>query len=200
MVAKASNTASGKEDDRQSGRGTGISTPPKQPPPSTAQSFHDRQNGSPIPSQPETPAPFPVLTAELDRLQFERTTALAKSSETDDDRALRRIHAEEMASSLRDDKLLNLVTGPQLRRGNSFQGEYAGVEGGGPTHALTQENVQRLAKEGELAYPRSQEDRSSVAMEPPSRSESITGAPMRPVLNDRFRESDTTVTPHLMRY
>ncbi|KAF2736663.1 hypothetical protein EJ04DRAFT_432537 [Polyplosphaeria fusca] len=194
--AKTLYATSGKVDDQRGG--TGISTPPKQPPPTAAQSSNDRRGGYPFSTKTETPAQSPVLTAELDRLQFERTTALAKSSESSDDRALRRFQAEEMASSLRDDKLLSLVSGPQIHRGKSYQGEHAGGEEGGPTHALTQENVQRLTQEGEVVHGRPQDDKSSIVVLPSS-SNGRTEQPARPVLSDRFRESDMTVTPRLTR-
>ncbi|PSN63467.1 hypothetical protein BS50DRAFT_679732 [Corynespora cassiicola Philippines] len=134
-------SASGKDQDLRGG--TSTPAPAKARPSATAQKHSDQRQISHAPVASETPAPLPALTAELDRLHFESNAALAKSSETDGERALRRIEAEEMATSLRDDKLLSLTgpSPPPVHRHNSYQG----VEG--PTHALTSENVQKLARE-----------------------------------------------------
>lgn len=114
----------------------------------SAQNLHDQRPMSQFPVLPETPAPaYPALTADelVDRLHWQRDTALAKSSETSGDRAWRRIHAEEMASSLRDDKLLALTGTPRVHRRSSASYQ-------GPQDArqlpLTAENMQRLEKEG----------------------------------------------------
>jgi hypothetical protein len=66
---------------------------------------HPQATGSPV--EPETTAQ--ALTAQLDRLHFENDAALARSSESDGDRAMRRIQAEERDTMLRNDKLLSLT-------------------------------------------------------------------------------------------
>lgn len=91
------------------------------PPSNTNVRGKDRPHnaGSPgAPREPETTAH--ALTAQLDRLHFESDAAFAKSSESNGDRAMRRIHAEERDTMLRDDKLLAL-TGPPMSRHNSHQ-------------------------------------------------------------------------------
>ncbi|KAH8732934.1 putative histidine kinase HHK6p, partial [Phaeosphaeriaceae sp. PMI808] len=95
----------------------------------------DRPQGSGLPEH-ETPAQ--ALTAQLDRLHFESDAALARSSESDGDRAMRRIHAEERDTMLRDDKLLSL-TGHDLPCHDSHQGRKA--ESSMP---LTEENIEKL--------------------------------------------------------
>jgi hypothetical protein len=92
-----------------------------------------RAAGSPV--GPETTAH--ALTAELDRLHFEHDAALKRSSESDGDRAIRRIHAEERDTMLRNDKLLSL-TG--LHDGH--QSEEAE-----PCMPLTEENIEKLVHE-----------------------------------------------------
>ncbi|KAH4611392.1 hypothetical protein HBI56_094140 [Parastagonospora nodorum] len=91
--------------------------------------------GSPV--EPETTAH--ALTAQLDRLHFENDTALARSCETDGDRALRRIQAEERDTMLRDDKLLSL-TGPDLLRHDNLQS----VKDAEAPMPLTEENIEKL--------------------------------------------------------
>ncbi|KAH7123854.1 putative histidine kinase HHK6p [Dendryphion nanum] len=157
----------------------------------------------------ETAAQYPALTAELDRLHFESNAALAKSSETDGDRVLRRIHAEEMASSSRDEKLLAMSgRWEQVHRHHNGSVKEIG------THALTQENIQKFTHDQEgidggiggdsIQYrnPRNQQFSSSIANEPRSRSLSAAtrtreeGLSSRPSLTDmRYRESERTVTP-----
>lgn len=162
---------------------------PKPDPGTNAQKFNDQQQISQLPVNSETTAQFPALTAELDRLHFQSNAVAAKSSESDGDRALRRIHAEEMASSLRDDKLLSL-TGLQTHRSHSYQGP-------GPTHALTQENLEKqLAheREGEPAHLRRSNSSEGVTR---SRSERGGNSPSsRPtaLVDGQFRDSERTVT------
>lgn len=167
--------------------------PSKDNPSATAQKHHDQPQIFQLAAKSETTAPNPAWTAELDRLHFESNAALAKSSESDETRTLRRIEAEELASNLRDDKLLSLTGGSQIHRHDSYQAA------GGPTHALTQENMQKLAHEQDAEpaphrKPREQDASSGVALESQSRSRSA----QRPSLTDaRWRESERTVTPQL---
>jgi hypothetical protein len=151
------------------------------------QSLEDQQQIAQLPVKSETSVQAPKsLTAELDRLHFQSNTIAVKSSESDSDRALRRQQAEEMASSLRDDKLLSL-TGLQVHRNHSFQGE-------GPSHALTQENLERqLACDAEpTGHPRRSSSSDAV---PQTRSERGDLSSARPPLEGgRFRDSERTVT------
>lgn len=172
----------------------GASTAPSTAIPSAiSESLNDQRQISELPVAPETTAQFPSLTAELDRLHFESNTALAKSSETAGDRAMRRIHAEEMASSLRDDKLLSL-TGPQVHRHGSYQGPKADSQ-----LPLTQENMQRLEQEAEPVLPpksRDTDEQLSTGIGAHGRSESgARELTARPLLTDvRMGESEQTVT------
>ncbi|KAF2468202.1 uncharacterized protein BDR25DRAFT_58603 [Lindgomyces ingoldianus] len=178
-----------------------ASTPTKDKPNTPARPSNDQQQIFQHPTAPETVAQYPALTADLDRLHFESNAALAKTEETDGDRALRRIEAEEMASNLRDDKLLSWAGPPRIHRHHNYQGA------GGPTHELTQENMQKFTheREGEPTHPRRAREHdanSSVAMEPRSRSESRArdSPSLRPSLSDvRLRESERTVTPRIMK-
>jgi YesN/AraC family two-component response regulator len=158
---------------------------------SASAQLNDRPQISQLPVESETTVQDPALT-ELDRLHFENDTALAKSTETDGDRALRRIHAEEMASNLRDDKLLSL-TGPELHRHGSYQEEESQLP-------LTQENMQKLENAADPDLPsksRQPDGDSSVALEPSSRTQSMTreSSIARPSLSDlRMCDSEQTVT------
>ncbi|KAF2682689.1 putative histidine kinase group protein-like protein [Lentithecium fluviatile CBS 122367] len=149
---------------------------------------HDQPHIPQLPVESETTAPD-----LLDRLHFESDTALTLSNETDGDRALRRIHAEEMASSLRDDKLLSL-TGPEIHRHGSYQDVQDKSQ-----LPLTQENMQKLENEADpelSSKSREPDEDSSVAMEPRSRSQSIRDPTIaRPSLTElRLRDSEQTVT------
>ncbi|KAF2118368.1 putative histidine kinase HHK6p [Lophiotrema nucula] len=182
-----------------SGKGDQHGTAPSAPsthPGAKARKLNDQPQISEVSVKSETTAPSPALTAELDRLHFESKATLAKSTETDVDRALRRIQAEEKASSLRDDKLMSL-SGSEAHRHPNFQG---GEEG--PTHALTLENIQKFVheQEAEPTHPHSTHEPdqfSSIALEPRSRSDSRTGDP-RPSPAGH-RDSERTVTPRLLR-
>lgn len=159
----------------------------------------DQSQISHAPVISETTAPDPSLTAELDRLHYESNAALAKSSETADDRAMRRIHAEEKASSLRDDKLLSL-TGTKGNAQGSYQGKQQSQL------PLTQENMQKLEQEVEPAVsrqPRELEEQSSgdMAVEPQSRSHSTTrvSSTVRPSLKAAQMDSEQTIRSNGMR-
>ena len=166
-------------------------------PSATADVLKDQQQIAQLSANSETPAQSPVLTAEpdtsernmaeLDRLRFQSNAIAVKSSESNSDRAFRRIEAEEMASSLRNEKLLSLA-GRQARS-HSYQGSPA-------THALTQENLEKqLAYEGEtMDCQRS----SSNGAEPPSLQAPSIGANSaltRPgsLIDGRF-DSERTIT------
>ncbi|KAI4925975.1 uncharacterized protein J4E92_006712 [Alternaria infectoria] len=84
-----------------------------------------------------------ALTAELDRLHYQSDAAFTRSNENEGERAMRRIHAEERDTKLRDEKLLSLV-GPQLIRHNSSQGPH-----NEPSMPLTEANIEKLAHEQE---------------------------------------------------
>ncbi|KAF2132795.1 putative histidine kinase HHK6p [Dothidotthia symphoricarpi CBS 119687] len=142
-----------------------------------------------------------TFDAQLDRLHFQNDKAFANSSEDEGDRAMRRIHAEERDTKLRDDKLISL-TGPQLNHRGRSQGQE--VE---PSMPLTEENIGRLAHEQDedaaLLHESSREvDASSNVV---NHSQSLIdgkGAHLsaRPSLPaNRVRDSELTVTGHLSR-
>jgi CheY-like chemotaxis protein len=154
---------------------------------------HRPQNaGSPV--EPETTAQ--ALTTKLDRLNFENDAALARSSESDGDRAMRRIQAEERDTMLRDDKLLSL-TGPDMIRHKSHQ-DTREAESSMP---LTEENIEKLVhgQDG---------DSSSGVRKQPSDADSNIVNPTDSVINNRLakvlsqpslsdkrqRDSEQTVT------
>jgi hypothetical protein len=171
-------------------RGLSTSAPSSKSRISATPQLNDRPKISQLPVEPETTVQEAVLTV-LDRLHFESDAALAKSTETNGDRALRRIHAEEMASSLRDDKLLSL-TGPQVHRHGNYQEAQSQLP-------LTQENVQKLENEADpdVTNENRQPDAYSTGIEPASRTQSMSrDSPIaRPSLTAlRMRESEQTVT------
>jgi hypothetical protein len=142
--------------------------------------------GSPV--EPETTAR--ALTAELDRLHFVRDAALKRLSESDGDRAIRRIHAEERDTMLRNDKLLSL-TGPH----DGHQSEES--ESCMP---LTEENIEKFVHEQHdedlnALHNQSSDKDSNVVNQPDSTTDSgLTSTAPRPSLRQtRFRESEQTV-------
>lgn len=191
-------SVSGTVEDRQS-----TSTPAKESLSTDPQAVNDQPQIFQLPVEDETAARSPpALTAELDRLHFHSNAALAKSSETNGDRALRRIQAEELSQTLRDDKLLSWTDSPRDHHHSHYQ------EKGGPTHALTQENMEKLAHEQDPVHPRKAREHekdtsSSVAIEPHSRrseSRARDTPSLRPSLSEaRLRESERTVTAQSMR-
>jgi hypothetical protein len=157
-------------------------------------SAKDRSQITSQPDRPETTAS--ALTAQLDRLHYQSDAAFARTSENEADRAMRRIHAEERDTKLRDDKLLSL-TGPQLHRHGTAQGRESE-----PTMPLTEENMERFAhaQDGDVVPQRpteSPEAASDVVNHPHSRTQSrVEQLVPRPSLAEsRLRESQQTITP-----
>ncbi|KAL5121232.1 hypothetical protein ACEQ8H_000700 [Pleosporales sp. CAS-2024a] len=107
-----------------------------------------RQLTDPPPAGAETTAQ--ALTTQLDRLHFETDAALARSSESNGDRAMRRIQAEERDTMLRDDKLLSLTGPDTVRHGDRPVSSHAERLMLMP---LTEENIERLAHEQDTAVP-----------------------------------------------
>jgi hypothetical protein len=146
---------------------------------STAKTHRPQNAGSPV--GPETTAQ--ALTTKLDRLHFENDAALARSSESDGDRAM-----------LRDDKLLSL-TGPDMTRQKSQQ-DTREAESLMP---LTEENIEKLAHEqdGDSNGERksSSEDDSKIANQTDSIiNNRLVKVSSRPTLSEkRFRNSEQTV-------
>lgn len=183
----AKGSLSGNAED-QHGRAS-APAPFKTHPSASSARVTDHSQISQHPASSETPAQDPSLTAELDRLHY--SAALAKSSETADDRAMRRIHAEEKASSLRDDKLLSL-TGT----GGHAQGLYQENE---PSQLpLTQENMQKLEQEADPAVSRRPRDLDRHSNVDQARSDSVRrtnrSGSTRPSLQAARMESEQTVT------
>jgi hypothetical protein len=160
--------------------------------PDPAEEHRPRNAGASV--RPETTAQ--ALTTKLDRLNFENDAALTRSSESDGDRVMRRIHAEERDTMLRDDKLLSL-TGPDLIRHKSNQ-DIREAESSMP---LTEENIEKLVhgQEGDSNGVRKHSfDAGSNTVNP---NDSVTNnsrlAEMlsRPSLSEqRQRDSEQTVT------
>ena len=174
------------DDDRRGGATTSASSSTE------SLSGKDRPQIAGLPVEPETTAQVAhALTARLDRLHFQNNAAIARSSESDGDRAMRRIYAEERDTMLRDDKLLSL-TGPDLLRHNSHQARDAE-----PSMPLTEENIEKLVHEqdGDSNAPRTptSDGDSNTVNQPQSTSESRLGT--RPSLTEaRLRESEQTIT------
>jgi CheY-like chemotaxis protein len=99
----------------------------------------------------EVAANLHKVSGKLGWMQYERDAALARSSETANESQIRRDQAEEMASTLRDAKLLAVTsTDPRSTSPKPLDQAYleAALERKGqPTHALTRENIGKLATE-----------------------------------------------------
>jgi hypothetical protein len=142
--------------------------------------------GSPVGSETTAHA----LTAELDRLHFEHDAALKRSSESDGDRAMRRIYAEERDTMLRNDKLLSLTGLHDSHRGQDAE----------PSMPLTEENIEKLVHEqqdGEVTvlHNHSSDKDSNNVNQPDSTTNSrFTSVNVRPSLREtRLRESEQTI-------
>ncbi|KAH7408268.1 hypothetical protein DE146DRAFT_752408 [Phaeosphaeria sp. MPI-PUGE-AT-0046c] len=178
-------------DDRHGNASTSVSVP------RTSPGSKDRPQDAGSLVEPETTAQ--ALTAQLDRLNFETGAALARSSESNGDRAMRRIHAEERDTMLRDDKLLALTTSPKVLRPNNHQ-DMPEVEMPMP---LTEENIEKLVhgQDGNSKTPhKSPSDRDSNVVNQIHNFATTTTttpemAPSRPsLLETRHRDSEQTVT------
>lgn len=177
----AKNKPSANDDDRHGG-GTAPS--------SGILSVKDRPQLAESPAEPETTAH--ALAAQLDRLHFENDAALARSSESNGDRALRRIHAMERDTMLRDDKLLSL-TGPDMVRHNSHQDR-----GAKPSMPLTEENIEKLVHEqdgdSKVSRTRTSDAESNEVNQPHSTIDSRLGKTRPSLIEARHRESEQTIT------
>lgn len=92
------------------------------------------------------------LTPALDRISYRESSAVQRSSETEGDRAQRRAHAEEMASDLRDYKLLDSSDDPRKQppqRPETAKHDSSEARKGAPSHALTRENMVKFTEEQE---------------------------------------------------
>lgn len=161
-------------------------------------SAQDHPQAPGLPVEPETTAQ--ALTARLDRLHYQSDAAFARTSEDEGDRAMRRIHAQERDTKLRDDKLLSLG-GPQLIHHDNSQGQE--IE---PSMPLTEENIEKLVHEqGEsepnvARNPSSPEVDSSITNQSQGRDDSRQRDMPRPGLGGaRVQGSQQTITKHIAR-
>jgi hypothetical protein len=152
----------------------------------------DRPQITGIPVEPETTAQ--ALTAQLDRLNFEQDAALARSNESDGDRAFRRIRAEERDTMLRDDKLLALA-GPDLPRHQSHPGSQEAQS----SLPLTEANIEKLVHEqdgnsNDMRGTLSDRD-SNIVNRAYSTTRTHDRVVSRPSLTEqKHRESEQTIT------
>jgi hypothetical protein len=157
---------------------------------------HPREAGISVESETTALA----LTAELDRLHYQSDAAFARSNENEGERAMRRIHAEERDTKLRDEKLLSLV-GPQLIRHNSSQGPH-----NEPSMPLTEANIEKLVHEQDADSPIARKSGSPDELDSNrtnnAHSMSNTRQPTlaRPGLEEsRHRDSERTIVEHVAR-
>jgi CheY-like chemotaxis protein len=88
------------------------------------------------------------LASRLSRVQFGSDNALAFGSESDNQRVLRRLQSEEKASSLRDDKMLNLAANSRSHHHDVSEREKAEHrEDLGASHPLTRDNLGMLSQQ-----------------------------------------------------
>jgi hypothetical protein len=172
--------------------------------PSSKESFSALDHPRAVPGNlvdPETTAQ--ALTAELDRLHYRSDAAFARSNDDEGERAVRRLHAEERDTKLRDEKLLSLV-GPQLLRHDGSQGRE-----NEPSMPLTEANIEKLVHEQDGDTPSiarktgSPDDADSNMTNNAyslGRTHSKQPKSARPGLEEmRQRESEHTVTERLAR-
>jgi hypothetical protein len=158
---------------------------------------HPRTPGASVESETTAQA----LTAELDRLHYQSDAAFART-EDEGERAMRRIHAEERDTKLRDEKLLSLV-GPQLIRHNSSQPR----ESDDPSMPLTEANIEKLVHEqdGDSPITRKVASPDEIDSTNASNAHSMTmsnnrqSTLSRPGLQERHRESEQTVTERMAK-
>lgn len=105
----------------------------------------------------------PTLSSELDRLEFAHRAAAERSSESVNERALRHLQAEEKAIILRDDALIQSGENPKARLGRRIS-EDGHIRRGSQdaSHALTAENMEKLAEKEQSAQNEATDEVSSV--------------------------------------
>lgn len=103
-----------------------------------------------ITSRIQTALEIQRLQEDMGRLEYQNTATLEKSLESNVDRAMKVEKAEEMASSLRDDKLLSVSAGPPPCRSTSDIAIESARRKGSASHALTRENISRLSQQDGL--------------------------------------------------
>lgn len=84
--------------------------------------------------------PQEQITGQLDRLEYAHRAAIEHSTESEGDRSLRQLHAEEQAIALRDHELIEAGDDPRNKLGvfESLSEEH-------PSSALTTENMSKHA-------------------------------------------------------
>ena len=139
-----------------------------------------------------------------DRDKYASASTVARSTETENTRTMRRVEAEEKAIYLRDNKLLSVADNPrQPQHGQDQTVHHAGTPG--PTHALTQENIDRLTGREERGHVKSVSGNFSGSMDVQAqpegqetseeRSRGTSRLRSRPSLfASRKHESEQTVT------
>lgn len=158
---------------------------------------------APPPSLPSLPSPALVLeepnanpnklTSKLDKLNYASKSALERSAETPDTRAMRHLHNEEKAMQLRDEQLM----GSSKQQFNRGQGRSEEARPRASTQKLTRENIKKLSddKEGDSARGHtrmSDEETSSLAVG--ADDASLRPRSTRPTLGDRVQsDSEKTV-------
>lgn len=155
---------------------------------------------APLPSPAIAEAPPAAnpekLVSKLNELDFVSTSALARSSETPESRALQHLNNEEKAIQLRNEQLIESGNDPkeQFVRGGTFSDEKGGARA--INQKLTRENVEKLvedAKEdGASSHTRaSDDDTSSLAV---GVDVSVRPRNTRPSLGERkMSDSERTV-------
>jgi CheY-like chemotaxis protein len=144
--------------------------------------------------------PHHDLASRLSRVHYGESSSLTSSSETDNQRVLRRLQSEEKASSLRDDKMLNLADNPrhQLHRISEAE-KHLHREDMGATHPLTLSNLDILGRQQSDGGSSQGDSPSPVALkEKKDRRRSFVEAPspsLRPNLEEtRKHKSERTMS------
>lgn len=146
---------------------------------------------SDLPSPPlveETQANPDKLESKLNQLDFVSNSALARSSETPESRAMRHLHNEEKAMKLRDEQLISSGNDPKDKFNRGAGDENVGTKKS--EQKLTRENIQKLTDDKQDHRPDEETSSMAVAVDDPRQFQ----GPSRPPLGERVRsESEDTV-------
>lgn len=124
--------------------------------------------------------PQEQILGHLDRLEYAHRAALEQSAESEGDRSLRQLHAEEQAITLRDHELIEAGEDPRKKLGELGKGYGDDSQSEEhPSTALTTENMSKFAQNnriGKLARVESGllDDNSSSARATAADTETIT--------------------------
>jgi CheY-like chemotaxis protein len=92
-----------------------------------------------------------LIEGQLDRLEYAHRAAFEQSAESEGERGLRQLRAEEQAIALRDHELIEAGEDPKTKLGRGVGEDSEDLQDSGTADALTTENVEKFARDARIA-------------------------------------------------